>query len=199
VPQKIHSVVPDARFLYLVRDPIERLVSRWVHNYSNSDEHRDVDTALLDLDDVEYAPQSLYYQQLERYLPLFDPSKFLIVDQGDLLRERRSTLATIFDFLGVDPEYQGAEFDVIRHPSEPKRRNNSVGMTIHRAFGRRIFETLHGPSRHWFKKILYTGVSRKIERPKLRPETEDRLRSWFQNDVRQLEAFAGRRFSGWLD
>jgi len=199
VPERIHSVVPDARFIYLVREPIERLISRWVHNYSNNDEHRDVDSALLDLEDVEYVPQSLYFTQLERYLSVFDASRFLIVDQGDLLRERRATLATVFSFLGVDGDYDSAEFDVIRHPSGSKRRNSGLGMLIHRVFGGRIFNRLHGPHRHWFKKILYTPVSQKIDRPQLAPETRDRLREVFAGDVRKLEEFTGRRFSGWLE
>lgn len=198
VPDRIRSVVPDARFLYLVRDPIERLISRWVHNYSNNDEHRDVDSALLDLDDVEYVPQSLYYSQLEHYLRVFEPTRFLIVDQGDLLRERRATLKTIFSFLGVDPNFDSAEFDVVRHQSDAKRRNGPAGQIIHKALGERIFNRLHGPQRHWFKK-LYTPVSQKIERPTLAPATRDRLREVFADDVRQLEVFAGRRFTGWLE
>ena len=30
VPRRIHSLVPDARFIYIVRDPIERIVAHWV-------------------------------------------------------------------------------------------------------------------------------------------------------------------------
>jgi len=198
VPERIRSTVPDARLLYLVRDPIDRLVSRWVHTYSNSDEDRPIDEALLDFDDVEYVPQSLYYSQIERFLPYFPRERFLIVDHSDLLHDRRGTLRSVFASLGVDPGFWSDEFEIIRHDSSWKRRNTAVGMAIHRLVGRRIFERLHGPQRHWFKKLVYTPFSRPIPRPALRPETRARLRELFAPDVAKLEEFAGRRFATWL-
>jgi hypothetical protein len=32
VPERIRGIVPDARMIYLVRDPIERMVSQYVHH-----------------------------------------------------------------------------------------------------------------------------------------------------------------------
>ena len=34
VPERMAEVVPDARLIYIVRDPIERIAAHWVHNYS---------------------------------------------------------------------------------------------------------------------------------------------------------------------
>ena len=35
VPARMHQVVPNAKLLFMVRDPLARLVSHWMHNYSN--------------------------------------------------------------------------------------------------------------------------------------------------------------------
>ena len=33
VPERMHSVVPDAKLIYIVRDPIERIVSHYLHQW----------------------------------------------------------------------------------------------------------------------------------------------------------------------
>src|SRR5687767_12965591 len=34
VPERMADVIPSARLLYMVRDPIDRIAAHWVHNYS---------------------------------------------------------------------------------------------------------------------------------------------------------------------
>ena len=34
VPERMASVVPDAKLIYMVRDPLERIAAHWVHNYA---------------------------------------------------------------------------------------------------------------------------------------------------------------------
>ncbi len=34
VPERMHSIVPEARLLYMVRDPIDRIAAHWVHNFA---------------------------------------------------------------------------------------------------------------------------------------------------------------------
>src|SRR4051794_39122806 len=31
VPERVHAAIPDAKLIYLVRDPIERMVSQYAH------------------------------------------------------------------------------------------------------------------------------------------------------------------------
>lgn len=38
VPERMCSVVPEAKLIYIVRDPIDRVISHYVHNYANSHE-----------------------------------------------------------------------------------------------------------------------------------------------------------------
>src|SRR5579859_6236482 len=37
VPERMHELVPQAKLVYLVRDPIERLLSHWVQRRSDGD------------------------------------------------------------------------------------------------------------------------------------------------------------------
>jgi len=35
VPERMHAVVPDAKLIYVVRDPIERIISHYIHTSVN--------------------------------------------------------------------------------------------------------------------------------------------------------------------
>jgi len=198
VPQRIHAIIPEARFLYVVRDPVDRAISHYIHEFSNSVEHRPVEAALSDLDNNPYIQRSLYFMQLEQFFKFFDESRFFIVYHKDLLLKRIETLRSVFQFLDVRSDVSSTEFNIIRHPSIQKRRNTALGMAIQRLFGDKIFSKLHGYQRHWFKKILYTPVSREIVRPTLSPDLRRRLCQVFSGDVKRLGEFSGRSFSHWL-
>src|ERR671923_1441551 len=77
VPERIRTVVPDAKLVYLVRDPIERIVSHF--------RHRQVvrPGALEDAFADPYRREGLvapsrYWLQLERYLEHFPPEQILV-------------------------------------------------------------------------------------------------------------------------
>lgn len=46
VPQRIHAIIPHAKIIYLVRNPIERIRSQYVHFYSSDKENRSLELAI---------------------------------------------------------------------------------------------------------------------------------------------------------
>ena len=69
-PERISVLLPEARFIYLVRDPIDRTVSHYLHRVAVENERRSFVDALGDVDDPAnpYTCPSRYATQLERYL-----------------------------------------------------------------------------------------------------------------------------------
>ena len=66
------GVIPEARLVYLVRDPIERLVSsyrfdRWIAGRDQAS----LEEQLADLDGSRYVATSRYALQLDQYLASF--------------------------------------------------------------------------------------------------------------------------------
>jgi sulfotransferase family protein len=197
VPERMRQVLPDPRFLYVVRDPIDRLVSHYVHNYCDAIENRPFDEALRDLEGSLYVNRSLFFFQLEQYLKWFDRDRFLIIEHDALLHDRRATMAAIFRFLGVAEDFVSPGFDVIHHPSTQKRRNTSLGLWLQEKVGNHVFRHLKDHQRHWFRRIAYAPVSNPIPRPVVNRELRARLTKIFEPDVRRLEDVAARRFD-WL-
>jgi hypothetical protein len=121
VAERMAALVPDAKLLYLVRDPIERLVSHYLHNLAEGRESRAFDAVLRELDGGEYVLRGHYAAQLERFLPYYERS-LLVVFNEDLRQRRLPTLRRIFEFLGVDPAFDSPEFSVERHRTAKKFR-----------------------------------------------------------------------------
>src|SRR5699024_2394872 len=71
VPQRMAELVPEVKLIYLVRDPIERIISHYTHNYSEGREHRSIDEALQELEGNHYVMCSRYFWQLPQYLQFF--------------------------------------------------------------------------------------------------------------------------------
>src|SRR6202020_1836845 len=113
VPERIKELVPKARFIYLVRDPIARTVSQYHYRVAVEGERLSLREALSDLSDPYsvYTCPSLYATQMDLYLRNFDQEQILVLDQADLLSDRRSTLRQIFAFLSVDDTVDASQFD----------------------------------------------------------------------------------------
>jgi hypothetical protein len=128
VPERVREVMPDAKFIYLVRDPIERAIANYVEMYSLKLEHRPIDEALSDPDPANpHLTSSRYATQLERYLECFEQERILVLDSGDLLNRRAETLRRVFGFLGVDPGFTSTGFDREHNPRTVKVRYGEIG------------------------------------------------------------------------
>jgi len=109
VPERIAGLIPNARFIYLVRHPIERMQSHYLDNVIHGLEKRPVEAAFSA--EPFYLTSSKYALQIEQYLTHFDRSRILIIRSDDMKRDRASTLSRVFSFLGIDPGWTTPVFD----------------------------------------------------------------------------------------
>jgi hypothetical protein len=102
VPGRMAGVVPDARLVYLVRDPLARAVSQYLHHRADGTEARPLAEALLD-PDSQYLSRSRFHERLAPFLVHFARERILIRAQEELARDRRAVLRHVFAFAGADP------------------------------------------------------------------------------------------------
>ena len=110
VPERMAQVVPEARLVYVVRDPIARMQSMYMHQVSAGRERRRAEVALLD---DRYLGPSLYGFQLAAFLDHFDRNQVLVIASEDLRDRPREALSAVFDHLAVDPA--AADLDKRHH------------------------------------------------------------------------------------
>jgi hypothetical protein len=188
VPEKMHSVVPDARLVFLVRDPISRMVSQYVHNYTKRAEHRDMATTVLDPKKT-YLNRSRYMFQLEQVLPYYEPDKILVIDSGDLRDDRLPTLQRIFRFVGVDDSFDSKKYKEEKHRTADKERLNR--------FGAWALNNLSRPNYNRLRRFVPRLIGKPIERPELDDDLRDELVGRLKEDADRLREFTGDPFASW--
>jgi hypothetical protein len=199
VPERIKELVPEAQFLYLVRDPVARTISHYQMRVAFLGERRSLQEALSDFSDPHspYIWPSLYASQLERYLRYFPQEKIMVIDQADLLAERRSTLREIFAFLAVDDAVDSSGFDEVLSRSQ-EWRAYSPGYA---RFASRVL----GPSLRWIPRDIRRSIRRSIDRvlwrsletPTLDDGLSTRLNELYAEEAERLRALTGKAFPTW--
>lgn len=198
-PEHIKALIPNAKFIYLVRDPIERTVSHYQHLVSMQGERRSLHDALADLSDPysPYTCASLYASQLDRYLRHFPRERILVIDQADLLNDRMSTLSEIFAFLCVDVTYESPEFDEELGTTRD-RRTYAPGYV-------RFAERAAASPLRWLPRGFRRSLRRSVERilwppleaPAVDTELRTQLAEFYVGEVARLRVLTGKRFSAW--
>ena len=120
VPARIAGALPDARLIYIVRHPIERMRSQWVHRSLRGMERRPLDRALLD--DPRYLDRSRYGMQVDEYLRHFSRDQLLVVVTEELARSQAAVMRGVYDFLDVDPDWTGAVMEKRYNRTDIKSR-----------------------------------------------------------------------------
>lgn len=188
VPERMHAAVPDARLIYCVRDPIDRIVSHWVHNVSQGRERRSLADALAHPAGENYILTSRYHYQVEAYLEHWDLDRILIVESRALREDRTSVLGDVFAFIGVDPAYESPAFERLHHVSSIKTRPARMDRFVPSVRLRRML-------RPWLPRALAEPVP--LEVPELDPATRARLEDALHPDAEALRALTGLPFGGW--
>jgi hypothetical protein len=199
VPERIRALIPHAKLIYLVRDPVDRTVSHYHQLVATQGEKAPLEEVLSDLSDPR-SPcvcGSLYAMQLELYLRNFPQKHMLVVDQAELLTERRATLSKIFAFLEVDNSFDTPSFDDELLKSSERHIYPPV-------FSRFVGHTVRPRSR-WLSPRIRQPLRRAIERFVLPPlETSTlssdlriQLEEFYATDVQRLRTLTGKAFSTW--
>lgn len=194
VPERLASVVPEVRLIYLVRDPLERIAAHWVHNYAKRREKGDL-AATLAHPSTSYVVRSQYYMQLERYLEHFEAERILVLDNADLRDRRLETLRRVFEFLGIDPSFQHPKFEQERHRTERKRRATRLGIKLQRLGHSRLGSKI--PRRAWLALDLALPLSKPIERPDVRGALRPEVLESLHEDAERLREHTGRELAHW--
>ena len=129
VPQRIHSLDPNAKFIYLLRDPVKRTYSSYWHTFNTGREHRSFGEAIRN--DYFYLDVSNYYGQLTLWLKYFPLDSFLFILFEDLKKNPYKVSEECFQFMGVRSKNIKVNLE---EPKNKSRYVNFVGRQCNRLF-----------------------------------------------------------------
>lgn len=197
IPRKIHQLNPEAKFIYLLRDPVERAYSGYWHSVRTGRETRPFREAIERTS--RYLDVSDYHQQLLLYLAFFKIDAFLFLLFEDLKTDPGAVARRCFRFLGLDDQINvGLD--------EAKNRSayvGSAGRKLNAALRevpmlRRVARAM-GPVAPAFLKRRFKRITTGGDKPIPPMSAADRafLADRFRESNRQLAELTGLRLDRW--
>jgi hypothetical protein len=129
-PARIAEVVPQARLIALLRNPVERAYSDYQQVARKGREARTFEEAMRAAAQARllgeegedhavsgegrrrYLSRSVYVDQLLRWSRFFDKEQLLVLKAEDFFEDPLTTLQTVFEFLGL-PEWEPAAEELL--------------------------------------------------------------------------------------
>jgi Sulfotransferase domain len=194
VPERMASVVPDAKLIYVLRDPLQRIAAHWVHNYAKRREKGTL-AETLSHPNTSYLQRSQYAMQLQQFLNHYPREQIMILDQEDFRKDRTDTLRRVFEFAGADPDFSHPGFERERHSTSRKTRATKLAVRMERASKSRWGRAI--PPKVWFALDERLPLKKAIDRPDVRLALTDEALRALRDDAERMRELAGRPFRDW--
>jgi hypothetical protein len=200
-PKLIAKLLPRAKFIYIMRHPIDRMYSHYAH-HMRFGINMSFEEALKK--NQIYFSCSLYMYQIERYLRFFSNKSFLFLFQSDLRANPRKVLKDITDFLELRNVDLLKEGHLAKNVSGPDHyiRSKTTGklrkipgiVLIADTLPKAMKDSLFGLLKKSFIGKRLAAQSQLIP---MRPETRDHLIDELEEPNRMLEDFLGIELPTW--
>lgn len=188
----LYDYNPEMKLIYLVRNPLDRIISCYMHIYMRGYSDDDMETEVRNR--PLYLQVSKYATQITPFIEKFGIDKVMILDFDDLRMNRLSLLQNVAAFVGVD----GVFFESL----EAKHSNSSINEPKrHYKFDRlplylRVMK--HVMPRLWYRKTH--NIDRVFQQ---KPVMREELRQWVLNqlqlEIAELERLTDKDFQKWLN
>jgi hypothetical protein len=97
---RLHKHFPEARLIYIVRNPLQRMESDYMESCRN-DSGKKMSFAAFVMEDPWAREKSLFHKQLQHYLNYFDKSRILLLFFEDLKEDEEAVTRQILEFLDL--------------------------------------------------------------------------------------------------
>lgn len=198
VAERMARLTPEIKLIYIVRDPVERMISQYVHYCASGLESRSFVEALTPTDwRNPYISRSLYQMQIEQYLRCFPREQIFIISLEQMRSGPEAVLKDLFLFLDVSPDLKRATFPTITNASHRKRRRTVLGEGVWTGGMGRLLERVPWKYRGPLAHIILLPLSRRVPRPSISPNMRERLVDCLREDIHSFRRTAGQDFAEW--
>jgi len=206
-PVRIHEQLPDVHLIAILRNPIDRAYSHYLHLLRAGREPLQDFRMALEAEEERrregwewswhYTQMGFYHEQLSRYLEYFDREQLSIYLFDEFKDDNLGVTRDIYRTLGVDEAFQPS--DSITHAK--------TGVPISDWFQSFILNPDHS-LRRAARMVLPESVRTRgmkvlqnlnLSKPSMAPAVRSMLAERFADDVHRLEALLDRDLSHWLE
>ena len=177
VASRIHKALPECKLIYIVRDPVERIRSHYLHNRFQGRETKAFSEAIRA--DSNYLNTTKYYYQLSEYLEQFGKENLLVIDYSLFINNPRDFANKIYAFVGLGSCSSDELFPKV-HMTNEKKANTKLGK-----YGSELFS--NSKLRAVIKAVVPTFLYRKkninIEKPDISAMDLKYIESELHDDI----------------
>jgi hypothetical protein len=189
---------PNMKIIYLVRNPIERIVSSWMHTYEMGWEDDPLEKAIVN--NRLYTDITRYYTQISPWITKFGREQVLILDFNDLVLNQSQLLNKVANFLKIEAGNFPAKTNVCRNSSVGDQKVS--GQFIKYTRLAQQFQLLAPDSLQKIVRLLWRAVAYKhnrrfTQRPTLTVQSQAMLVHLLSLEIEGLEALIGKNLSKW--
>ncbi len=226
--ERIYSVMPEAKLIAILREPVGRAHSDWWMKRSAGIESDDfatsVDKNLASLEQGQdfsdplqwqahldtlnsrlefktYVDYGCYASQLERYLHLFPAEQIMVLLTEDLQQNPLESVAAVCRFLDVPDQFLSGNVDLAPKNTAISPAAARLRRAVHAVpAARAVYDGLtHALPAAW--RDALTGRLRKlgpVQKPPIPARTRLLLEEFYQPEIARLEAMIDRDLSHWV-
>ncbi|QDV32825.1 sulfotransferase domain-containing protein [Tautonia plasticadhaerens] len=177
--RRIADLVPDARIIYAVRNPLERIKSHWMESLMNTGHEQKPF-----LEAVRSQPylisSSRYWSQLQRYRRFFPDDRILVLFQEDMKADSAGTLRRCCSFLGIDPDAEIPDLERPANVKEELRRSTPIMSALRSTSRRMLGESVTGRIPPAIKGRIFKVLGAPIPPPRY----DEPTRAWVVDRLR---------------
>lgn len=198
-PARIKKEIPDAKLIFVLRNPIERALSHYYFFIYNDFKSTKTPFNELIKGSSEFREAILrhgfYDKQIKKFDTFFSSENMKIIIYEDFKKDGKETVEDLFDFVGVSPNYDTV---IERHNTTQYTRSPEIYFYMKqiwrpiRALGKRLFPNLTDLVSGTAKNVVTTN-----ERPPMSPEARAYLRDVYKETIDWTRERTGRPLTHW--
>ncbi|MDJ1183165.1 sulfotransferase family protein [Roseofilum casamattae] len=212
---RIQHYLPDVKLIAMLRQPVDRAFSNYMHHYRNGGE------IILDFAEAFYAEEQrmadgwspfwqyksigLYARHLQRYFDRFDREQIRVYWYDDFTADPIGVVKDIFSFLNVGDRYlpdTSKRYNVSYVKKEPRsktihnllNRDNVLRSTVKRLLPQQL--------RQRTRNFLMKQNTAELDKPyqaRLSPSIRQSLTQDYHQDILNLQDLLSKDLSAWLN
>lgn len=190
----IHEVVPDARILITLRDPVEKAFSFYLmlsQSFENRSFHDVINceksSKMYSLTKL-YLDSSYYYEHVKRFQETFGKDNVKVLIFEEWVKNPLDTINDVLKFLGVDYHVENLVRESY-NPFKAPRGTFAKFLMSNRIIRKITFDLIPFQGQIFLKKV----VTKNAKKPSLSDEDRKDCEGFFKEDVKKLEGLFGRK------
>lgn len=194
VAERIYQHLPDAKLIYLMRDPVDRAISHYWHCVRFNHETRPLEVAIEK--DTRYKDFGRYAMQLAPYQELYNADNILPITFEKLVTSPNTVLSKIYRFLDLGTPTTPHDVSQVHNGAEARvRRTNAILHAVRWSRGwTAVAPFIPARLKEWGKEREFRMVERSIVDTSI---ARNRLSEYYAKENERLFDLIGTRYHEW--